>query len=281
MAIVKGKPSASAKTTKTVTKAASSAPSKTTPKKKRSPLPKKVKKLVSHRSTRALWAKIRRTAKKKNVPAESLIKKKPKFVIKKIAGEKNGGKRLVLKKKGPKWYPTEDRPKKRRSGHVTFKMHKRTLKKGLEPGKVLIILSGRHRGKRVVFLKQLSSGLLLVTGPFKINACPLRRMHQNLVIVTSTKLDMSGVKIPENVDDKYFKVKKDHSPKGKKGDGGDIFDAKPEKYKPNEQRKKDQIDIDKQIIDVIRKHKEKKLVFAYLGSYFQLRNRMYPHRMKF
>lgn len=152
---------------------------------------------------------------------------------------------------------------------------------GLVPGSVLIVLAGRHRGKRVVFLKQLASGLLLVSGPFKLNACPLRRMHQQYVIVTSTKLDISGVKIPENIDDKYFKVKKERSHKGKKGDGGDIFDTKAEGYKPDEQRKKDQIQVDKQLIDVIRKDSQKKLLFAYLGSYFQLRNRMFPHKLKF
>jgi len=250
-------------------------------KKTRPSLPKNVKKLVTHRSLRPLWAKIKRTAKKKNVSPESLLKKRPKFVVKKIGGEKNGSKRKVLVKKGKRYYPTEDRPKKTRVGHKTFKSHKRTLKEGLAPGSVLIVLAGRHRGKRVVFLRQLASGLLLVSGPFKINACPLRRMHQQFVIVTSTRLDISGVNIPEHINDKYFKVKKDRSPKGKRGDGGDIFDTKAEGYKPDEQRKKDQIDVDKQLIDVIRRNSEKKLLFGYLGSYFQLRNRVFPHKLKF
>ena len=104
-------------------------------------------------------------------------------------------------------------------------------------------------------------------------------MHQQFVIVTSTKLDVSKVQVPAHVDDKYFKVKKER--KSKKSADGNVFAQEKKAYKPDDQRKADQKVVDKQLLEVIRKSPQKKLLFSYLGSYFQLRNRMHPHKLNF
>lgn len=76
-------------------------------------------------------------------------------------------------KKITSWYKADD---EKRRVHKK-KVNPPKLRKGLEPGRVLILLAGRFRGKRVVFLKQLPSGLLLVTGPYNINGVPLKRVN--------------------------------------------------------------------------------------------------------
>merc|ERR1712048_321010 len=76
-------------------------------------------------------------------------------------------------------------------------------RKCCEPGRVVILLSGRFRGRRVVVLKTLPSGLLLVTGPYKLNGVPLKRVNAAYVIPTSTKLNVSNVDVSK-VDDAYF-----------------------------------------------------------------------------
>lgn len=114
---------------------------------------------------------------------------------------------------------------KKRPAKKCFKQHKRTLRSSIKPGTVLVLLAGPHKGKRVVFLKQLYSGLLLITGPFKINACPLRRISQRYVIGTQTRIDISDVKVPDTINDTYFRRERK---KRAKKEEGDIFSTKKE-----------------------------------------------------
>lgn len=198
-------------------------------------------------------------------------------VEKKIGGEKNGGIRIVQLKKLRSDYPTQPRIKKRPSKGC-FKRHKRFTRPNLVPGTVLIVLAGRHKGRRVVLLRTLHSGLLLVTGPHKINGCPLRRISQRYVIGTQTRLDIGDVKLPETIDDRYFRRERK---KRSKKEEGDIFATKKESYKVSVQRKEDQKIVDKQVIAAIRKHPDRKLLFTYLNVMFGLRSSQYPHRMQF
>ena len=100
----------------------------------------------------------------------------------------------------PRFYASEDIPTPFARRNVAKPAK---LKESMTPGTVIILLAGRFRGKRVVFLKQLASGLLLVTGPFKVNGVPLRRVNQAFTIATSTKVPLAGVNV-DKIDDAYF-----------------------------------------------------------------------------
>merc|ERR1712080_745720 len=132
-------------------------------------------------------------------------------------------------------------------------------------------------GKRVIVLKQLGTGLVLITGPHKLNGCPLRRVNQRYLVDTKTKLDVAAVKVPETINDKYFaRVKADKAKKE-----GDIFEAKKEAYKPSEQRKADQAAVDAQVLAAIKAHKEGAVLKQYLGATFALSKGEFPHKMQF
>lgn len=119
---------------------------------------------------------------------------------------------------------------------------------------------------------------MLVNGPFSLNTCPLRRISQRYVIATRTKVDLKGFKVPVHINDNYFKRPKQ---KQTKRTEGDIFAKKEEKYVPSEQRKKDQVEVDKALKPYIKKHPEASLLQRYLKSQFALKTNQYPHRMLF
>merc|ERR1711976_726401 len=191
----------------------------------------------------------------KKKTAKKAAPKKPAFVEKKIGGAKNA----------VNDYPTVD-PAPKGTSKNFFSKHKRSLRSSLAPGAVAILLAGVHKGKRVIVLKQLASGLLLITGPMKCNGCPLRRVNQIYLLATSTKVDVSNVKIPDNVNDEYFR----RAPKKANNKEGDIFESKKEEYKPSEQRKADQQTVDKQVLEAIKKHADGKMLRSYLRHTFGL-----------
>ncbi|KAJ6813369.1 60S ribosomal protein L6-2-like [Iris pallida] len=174
--------------------------------------------------------------------------------------------------KPPKFYPADDV----RTPIANRRKPKPTkLRASITPGTVLILLAGRFMGKRVVFLKQLPSGLLLVTGPFKINGVPLRRVSQCYVIGTSTQVDISGVNV-EKIDDKYFAKE---AKRKKTKTEGEFFEAEKEEKKALPQEKKDdQKAVDGQLIKAIEAVPDLK---AYLGARFTLRSGMKPHELVF
>jgi len=183
----------------------------------------------------------------------------------------------AAKKPVTKWYPTEDvkKPIPSRKSH-----HKPTrLRASIIPGTVLIILTGRFRGKRVVFLKQLTSGLLLVTGPYKINGVPLRRINQRYVISTSTRVPLTGVDASKLDDAFFLKKSTDAAAKKKKKDGEEFLnESQSKKSEISAERKTEQKKIDTHLIANITKVPNLK---HYLNAKFSLTNNQKPHALKF
>jgi len=112
----------------------------------------------------------------------------------------------------PKYYPADDvkKPLKRRFVNRKAKLHS-----NIKPGSVLIVLAGRFMGKRVIFLKQLDSGFLLVTGPFKVNGVPLRRIAQTFTICTSTVVEVPKTLDLSGITDEFFQKGKNSKKKAK------------------------------------------------------------------
>jgi len=142
------------------------------------------------------------------------------------------------------------------------------------------LLSGVSRGRRVVVLKTLASGNLLVTGPYAINGVPLRRVNPAYVIATSTKVSLDGVNV--NVDDAFFKSARRYSK-------NELKNASEHRLKKVEARnqqsnqwraelKNVQKTVDSELLENIKKVEHLR---GYLGTRFTISNSTRPHDLKF
>jgi len=142
-------------------------------------------------------------------------------------------------------------------------------------------LSGRFRGRRVILLGTLPSGLLLVTGPFKVNGVPLKRVNPAYVIATSTSVDLSNFELPHPFNENsLFRRKKETSLKNQDPEKQfEQQDAPKEEKKSLPQERLDlQKVIDEQLNGVIN---QVPLLKSYLQSKFTLDRNQFPHLLKF
>ena len=169
------------------------------------------------------------------------------------------------------WYPVTT-TKQHFTRPSKVKPHESKLRKDLEEGQIVILLSGRFRGKRVVYLKRLESGLLLVTGPYKYNGVPLKRVNAAYVIPTKTKINVKGV--ADKITDDLFK-----RVEFKRENEKDFFEEpKVKQDRITQERKDAQTNVDtavKKAVDAVPELKN------YLKFRFALKNGDKPHLMKF
>ncbi|CDS36218.1 60s ribosomal protein l6 [Echinococcus multilocularis] len=153
-------------------------------------------------------------------------------------------------------------------------------------GTIVILLAGRHRGKRAVIVgRHQFSGLLLITGPLKCNGIPVRRVHPDYVIATKTCIKMDKLRLPSRMQTKEYFARQKPQPRSKNAADNLFVDAATaaakKAYKLKEERKEDQKLVDKRVIEAIKRNKHAKMLFAYLRSQFSLSRHDKPHKMVF
>lgn len=181
---------------------------------------------------------------------------------------------MAMEELGPETWCTNNIVQTRKA------IHPYKPRPSLTPGRILILLAGRFRGKRVVLLKVLDQGVLLVTGPFKVNGVPLRRVNARYVIATSTSVDINGIDkatVDKVGGEGYFARDKKAD---KKGSEEAFFNQgeKAQKKQVSSDRAEDQKKVDKALLAAIKKVPD---MSQYLSSSFSLRKGDRPHEMVF
>jgi large subunit ribosomal protein L6e len=170
-----------------------------------------------------------------------------------------------------RFYPADDIKKP-----AFAKSFKKKKILSLVPGTILILLSGRFKGRRVVFLRQLMSGLLLIAGPYMINGVPIRRVNRAYVISTSTNIDISGIDTTKLTDDYFSKTEENYETKSS------CFSTEKQKSRSSlivsRKTAEFQEAIDNALLAKIKEVPQLKL---FLKTRFSLKSCSRPHLMKF
>lgn len=125
-----------------------------------------------------------------------------------------------------------------------------------------------------MYLKHLEDNTLLVTGPFKVNGVPLRRVNARYVIATSTQVPVESVDVSKyNV--AYFAREK--ATKSKKSEA-DFFNEEQPKKEIRAEKVADQKSVDAALLSEIKKTP---LLKQYLAASFSLTSGDKPHLLKF
>ena len=189
-----------------------------------------------------------------------------------------GAPKRKLRNKDNTWYPADDEK-------VHYKRRRNQPKAvagraNITAGQIVILLSGSHRGRRVVVLKNLVSGNLLVTGPYAVNGVPLKRVNPAYVIATSTQVSVDGVAC--NVDDSFFKRQvrftKDQLKNASETRNKKCNEGKEAEGKWKAEAKNVQKGVDTKLLENIKKVEHLK---GYLATRFTLSTNTRPHELKF
>jgi hypothetical protein len=73
--------------------------------------------------------------------------------------------------------------------HRKFGINKKS-KLNFKSGSILILLSKKSLGKKVILLNTTESGLLVVTGPFSINGVSMRRVNPKYTVLSGATLNL-------------------------------------------------------------------------------------------
>jgi large subunit ribosomal protein L6e len=174
-----------------------------------------------------------------------------------------------------KWgYPVSD--EKKHFTRNSKKPRQTRLRADIQPGQVLILLSGRFRGRRVVFLKQLPSGMLLVTGPYKFNGVPLKRVNQAYVLPTKTRVNLANIPALDKLSENTFFQRVEVKRGNKLSDF--VEEPKKKRERITDSRRETQNTVDSEVSKSVR---EVAYLKEYLQNRFGLKNGDKPHLMNF